>query len=87
MATKKAAGAAKNFSKPLPKYRGLKVGNGEFVNSGQILIRQKGSKYYPGLYTDVGRDFTIFAIGSGHVKFYDGFKDRKFVTVVPENHE
>ena len=81
MATKRAAGAAKNFGKSLPKYRGLKVGNGQWVHAGSILIRQKGSKYYPGLNTDQGRDFTIFAKNSGIVEFYSGFKDRTFVQI------
>jgi large subunit ribosomal protein L27 len=81
MATKRAAGAAKNFGKSLPKYRGLKVGNGQWVHAGSILIRQKGSKYYPGFNTDQGRDFTIFAKNSGIVEFYSGFKDRTFVQI------
>jgi large subunit ribosomal protein L27 len=81
MATKRAAGAAKNFGKSLPKYRGLKVGNGEMVHAGSILIRQKGSKYYPGFNTGEGRDFTIFAKTTGTVEFYKGFKDRTFVQI------
>jgi large subunit ribosomal protein L27 len=81
MATKRAAGAAKNFGKSLPKYRGLKVGNGQTVMSGSILIRQKGSKYFPGFNTDQGRDFTIFAKETGIVEFYKGFKGRTFVKI------
>jgi large subunit ribosomal protein L27 len=83
MATKRAAGAAKNFGKSLPKYRGLKVGNGEFVQGGSILVRQKGTKYYPGLNTDMGRDFTIFTKFDGIVEFYSGYKNRTFVTINP----
>jgi large subunit ribosomal protein L27 len=87
MATKRAAGAAKNFGKSLPKYRGLKVGNGQLVHAGSILIRQKGSKYFPGLHADQGRDFTIFATETGIVQFYSGFKDRTFVKINPINKE
>lgn len=84
MATKRAAGAAKNVvGKCLPKYRGLKVGNGELVNAGSILIRQKGTPYYNGVNTDMGRDHTIFAKFDGIVRFYKGYKNRTFVTIDP----
>jgi large subunit ribosomal protein L27 len=85
MATKKAGGASKNGGTSLPKYRGLKVGNGQTVHGGSILLRQKGSKYYPGANTMEGRDFTIHAKVDGIVKFYTGFKDRTFVSIIPIN--
>ena len=81
MATKRAAGSTDNHGKSLPKYRGLKVGNGQTVHAGSILLRQKGSKYFPGNNTIQGRDFTIHAKKNGIVKFYKGFKDRTFVTI------
>ena len=87
MATKLSGGAAKNFGKSLPKYRGLKVGNGQLVHAGSILIRQKGSKYFPGLFADQGRDYTIFAKETGIVEFYKGFKNRTFVKINPINED
>ena len=69
MATRKAAGSAKNLTDSQPKYLGLKKGSGQFVKSGNILVRQRGSKYLAGKNVGVGKDYTLFALKDGKVSF------------------
>lgn len=69
MSKKKAAGKLKQQKRTNPKFLGLKVGNGQKVSPGMILVRQRGTKYKPGEGVDLGRDHTIFAIKKGIVKF------------------
>ena len=69
MATKKAAGSAKNISYNNPKYLGVKLYAGEHANVGNIIIRQRGTKFVAGKGTKVGKDDTIFAMKKGLVAF------------------
>jgi len=69
MAKKKAAGKLKIQTNTVGKRLGLKVGNGERVTTGSILVRQRGTKYLPGEGVNVGRDHSIFAMKKGVVKF------------------
>lgn len=69
MATRKAAGTAKNLRDSNPKYLGLKKGSGQAVIAGNILIRQRGTKYLPGKNVGLGRDHTLFALKDGKVEF------------------
>lgn len=69
MATRKAAGSAKNLTDSNPKYLGTKLYDGEIAKSGSILVRQRGTKILPGKNVRVGRDHTLFAIQTGKVKF------------------
>ncbi|AJC73418.1 50S ribosomal protein L27 [Pseudothermotoga hypogea DSM 11164 = NBRC 106472] len=66
-----------------PKYLGVKVGDGQVVRAGNILVRQRGTKIHPGENVGCGRDFTLFALKDGIVKFYEK-RNRKFVKVVPQ---
>ncbi len=69
MATKKAAGSAKNLRDSNPKYLGIKLFAGEKASVGSIIVRQRGTKILAGKGTDTGKDHTIFAIKEGKVAF------------------
>lgn len=69
MSKKKAAGKTKQSPNPNPKYLGVKVSDGETVNAGAILIRQRGTKVAAGKNVESGRDHTLFATTTGKVKF------------------
>jgi large subunit ribosomal protein L27 len=83
MAHKKAAGSTSNGRDSNPKMRGTKKYGGEVVVSGNIIIRQKGTKIFPGTGVGMGRDFTIYATVPGVVKFAHYTKKMKTVSVVP----
>jgi len=69
MSKHKVAGKLKQQKRPQPKYLGLKVTDGEKVNVGSILVRQRGTKIKPGMGVKVGRDHTLYAIQTGTMKF------------------
>ena len=69
MAHKKAQGSTSNGRDSISKRLGLKKGDGQPVKAGQILIRQRGTKYRPGKNVGVGKDYTLFALKPGTVKF------------------
>lgn len=71
MATRKAAGTAKNLRDSQPKYLGTKLYAGEKAKAGSILIRQRGTKILPGRNVKIGKDHTLFAIKEGIVSFSD----------------
>jgi large subunit ribosomal protein L27 len=69
MAHKKGQGSTRNGRDSNPHYRGIKLFGGEVVKSGSILVRQCGTKFFPGLNVQMGRDFTLFATSAGTVRF------------------
>jgi large subunit ribosomal protein L27 len=69
MAHKKGQGSTRNGRDSNPHYRGLKLYGGEKVKAGGIIIRQSGTKFFPGLNVQLGRDFTLFATSEGTVRF------------------
>lgn len=84
MATKKAAGSAKNISYNNPQYLGVKLYAGEKAKTGNVIIRQRGTKFVVGKNTALGKDDTIFAMKDGTVSFrkvrktrFDGSTTRK----------
>lgn len=91
MATKKAGGTAKNLRDSNPKYLGVKRAHGDSVRTGEVLVRQRGTKILPGRNVDAGKDHTLFATINGTVSFrtvrktdFDGITNsRKAVDVVP----
>ena len=84
MAHKKAGGSTRNGRDSESKRLGLKKFGGQFVKAGNIIIRQRGTKFHPGPNVGCGRDHTLFAKADGHVKFLTrGKENRKFVTVEP----
>ena len=83
MAKTKAAGAkARQKKRPAGKRLGLKVGAGELVGAGQILVRQRGSTIWPGEGVGMGRDYTLYALREGRVEFSYKEKGKKKVEVV-----
>jgi large subunit ribosomal protein L27 len=84
MAHKKAGGSTRNGRDSKPKYLGVKRSGGQFVNAGEILVRQRGTRLHPGDGVGLGRDHTLFAKMTGLVKFIiKGPKNRKYVTIDP----
>jgi large subunit ribosomal protein L27 len=83
MATKKAGGSSKNGRDSIGRRLGVKKYGGEFVIPGNIIIRQRGTAYWPGENVDMGKDHTIFAVAEGNVKFTKRAKDRVWVSVLP----
>lgn len=84
MAHKKAGGSTRNGRDSNPKYLGVKMSGGQACNAGNIIIRQRGTKFRPGTGVGLGRDHTIFAIIDGVVEFKTkGINKRKHVSVVP----
>ncbi len=83
MAHKKGMGSTKNGRDSKPKMLGVKAYGGEFVQSGAIIVRQRGTKFHPGDNVGRGGDDTLFATSHGTVRFTRGRNDRKFVHVDP----
>lgn len=81
-AGKKASGAGRNGRDSNPKYLGIKKGDGSKVISGNIIVRQRGTRLFPGDNVGMGKDYTLFALKDGHVRF-DVKQNRKRVSVVP----
>ncbi|MEM6476324.1 MAG: 50S ribosomal protein L27 [Pseudomonadota bacterium] len=81
MAHKKAGGSSRNGRDSNPKYLGVKKFGGQAVIGGNILVRQRGTKFYPGTNVGMGKDHTLFALGEGVVRFHKGKLGRKFVSV------
>jgi len=79
MAHKKGQGASRNGRDSNPKFRGVKRYEGERVGTGSIIVRQVGTVFRPGRNVGLGRDFTLFALAEGLVKFESGRR----VSVVP----
>jgi large subunit ribosomal protein L27 len=83
MAHKKAGGSSRNGRDSQPKRLGVKRYGGEFVRAGNIIVRQRGTRFHPGENVGLGRDHTIFATADGHVVFrVRGAEKRKFISVV-----
>ncbi len=84
MAHKKSGGSAKNGRDSHGQRLGVKRYDGELVLPGTIIVRQRGTRIHPGLNVGMGRDYTIFALTEGHVKFQPYNKDgRKKVSIIP----
>ncbi len=84
MAHKKGGGSSRNGRDSNSKRRGVKKFGGEVVRAGNILVRQKGTKFHPGTNVGMGRDFTLFATVDGYVKFEHVTRKKKQVSVYPE---
>lgn len=82
MATSKTGGSTRNNRESHSKRLGVKKFGGEVVSTGQIIIRQRGTKYHPGKHVGIGSDDTLFALSSGVVVFENISKNRKAVSVL-----
>ncbi len=83
MAHKKAGGSSRNGRDSAGRRLGVKKFGGERVVPGNIIIRQRGTKWHPGAGVGLGKDHTIFALVEGSVVFKTGRGDRTFVSVIP----
>ena len=86
MAHKKAGGSSKNGRDSNPNFLGVKRFGGQTVSAGEILVRQRGTKFHPGINVGKGRDDTLFALKTGAVEFKTKGKNNKnFVNIIPTN--
>lgn len=83
MATKKAGGSSRNGRDSAGRRLGVKRFGGQLVNAGEIIVRQRGTKFFAGKNCGMGRDHTLFATVHGHVTFVQRTKNRVFVDIVP----
>jgi large subunit ribosomal protein L27 len=83
MAHKKAGGSSRNGRDTAGRRLGVKKFGGEHVVAGNIIIRQRGTKWHPGTNVGMGRDHTIFALVDGTVRFREVAGGRQYVSVVP----
>jgi large subunit ribosomal protein L27 len=81
MATSKTGGSTQNGRDSQSKRLGVKLFGGQVTKAGQIIIRQRGTKYHAGEFVGIGKDHTLFALRAGVVTFHKGRKDRLFVSV------
>lgn len=84
MAHKKGVGSSDNGRDSKSKRLGVKLFGGQFAKSGNIIVRQRGTKFHPGLNVGIGKDHTLFALIEGTVTFKKGRNDRTFVHIQPE---
>src|SRR5436309_10286012 len=83
MAHKKAGGSSRNGRDSRGRRLGVKKFGGEIVVPGNVIVRQRGTKYHPGRHVGMGRDHTIFATAEGRVAFHGGLRDRTYISVEP----
>ncbi len=82
MATSKSGGSTQNGRDSHSKRLGVKIFDGEHVQGGEIIVRQRGTRIHPGKGVGLGSDDTIFACKEGSIKFHHGLKGRRFVSVL-----
>lgn len=83
MATSKTGGSTQNNRDSHSKRLGVKLFEGQVVTGGEIIVRQRGTKFHPGKNVGLGKDHTIFATAPGHIKFHFGPKGRKYISIIP----
>ena len=82
MSSKKGVGSSRNGRDSNPKFLGIKKSGGQLVTAGNIIVRQRGTKYRPGLNVGIGRDHTLFAKADGRVEFIKRSKKGKVINVI-----
>ncbi len=83
MSSKKGVGSSRNGRDSKPKFLGIKKSGGQSVVAGNIIIRQRGTKYRPGINVGLGRDYTLYALSNGKVEFIKNSKKGKVVNIIP----
>lgn len=83
MAHKKGQGSSHNGRESESKRLGVKIFGGEFAKSGNIIVRQRGTKHHPGANMGIGKDHTLFALVDGVVEFRKKKDNRSFVSIIP----
>jgi large subunit ribosomal protein L27 len=84
MATKKAGGSSRNGRDSAGRRLGVKLFGGQLAIPGNIIVRQRGTTWFPGEGVGMGTDHTLFAKVEGHISFKKGFKGRTFISVLPK---
>lgn len=87
MAHKKGVGSSRNGRESHSKRLGIKIFGGQQVIAGNIIVRQRGTKHFPGDNVGIGRDHTLFALTDGTVVFKKKSNEKSFVSVLPEQAE
>jgi large subunit ribosomal protein L27 len=82
MATSKSGGSTTNGRESHSKRLGVKLFDGQKVLGGEIIVRQRGTRFHPGKAVGWGKDDTLYAKGAGFIKFHHGFNGRRMVSVV-----
>lgn len=82
MSSKKGLGSTRNGRDSNPKFLGIKRAGGQLVAAGNIIIRQRGTRYRPGLNVGIGRDHTLFARSDGRVEFIKNSKKGKVINII-----
>ena len=85
MAHKKAGGSSRNGRDSAGRRLGVKIFGGQSAIPGNIIVRQRGTKMWPGEGVGMGKDHTIFATVEGNVIFHKGLKNRTFISVLPSS--
>ncbi|OGT41997.1 MAG: 50S ribosomal protein L27 [Gammaproteobacteria bacterium RIFCSPHIGHO2_12_FULL_37_34] len=84
MAHKKAGGSTRNGRDSQPKYLGIKRYGGQVVKAGEIIVRQRGTQFHPGMHVGIGKDHTLYALKAGRVKFgVKGALHKRCVSIDP----
>jgi large subunit ribosomal protein L27 len=83
MAHKKGVGSSKNGRESQSKRLGVKKFGGEICKAGNIIVRQRGTQFYPGKNIGMGRDHTLFALTDGTIAFKKGRDDKRYVSIIP----
>ena len=83
MAHKKGVGSSKNGRESAAQRLGVKIFGGEKCIAGNVIVRQRGTRHYPGQNVAIGKDDTLYALGDGTVEYKKGRRDRSTVNVVP----
>lgn len=83
MAHKKGVGSTDNGRDSNPKYLGVKLFGGQFAKAGSIIVRQRGTKFHPGINVGMGKDHTLHALIPGTVEFIKRKENRTFVNILP----
>lgn len=83
MATSKSGGSTQNNRESHSKRLGVKLFDGQVINGGQIIVRQRGTKFHAGKNVGRGKDDTLFARAAGTLKFHYGRKGRSYISILP----
>ena len=87
MAHKKAGGSTRNGRDSESKRLGVKMYGSQAIKAGNIIVRQRGTTWWPGANVGMGRDHTLFALTDGQISFRKGLKGRTYISVLPANLE
>lgn len=84
MAHKKAGGSTRNGRDSRPKYLGIKRYGGQIVKAGEIIVRQRGTQFHPGMHVGIGKDHTLYALKAGRILFaVKGALRKRCVSIEP----